>query len=80
VIRQKPWNNKNKTPFNGSSGGGLDMTKTSLSKLIELAKAVKMTPAQEEEQRRSFVFGNTAFENSQITRKMVDEVADALRA
>ena len=51
----------------------------SISKLIEMAKAVKMTQAQEEEQRRSFVYGNTAFENSAITRKIVDEVADALR-
>jgi hypothetical protein len=54
--------------------------KQSISKLIELAKAVKLTSEQQEEQRRSFVYGNTAFENPNITRKMVDEVADALRA
>ena len=52
----------------------------SISKLIEMAKAVKMTEAQQEEQRRSFVFGNTAFENPKITRKLIDEVADAIRA
>jgi hypothetical protein len=52
----------------------------SISKLIEMAKAVKMTEAQQEEQRRSFVYGNTAFENPAITRKIVDEVADSLRA
>jgi hypothetical protein len=52
----------------------------SLSKLIELAKGVKMTAAQIEEQRRSFVYGNTAFENPEITKEMVAEVAEALRA
>ncbi len=57
-----------------------NMTKLSISKLIELAKAVKMTEAQQEEQRRSFVYGNTAFENPAITRKMVDDVAEAMRA
>ncbi len=56
------------------------MTKLSISKLIEMAKAVKMTEAQQDEQRRSFVYGNTAFENPAITRKMIDEIADARRA
>lgn len=60
--------------------GGGQMTKLSISKLIEMAKAVKMTEAQQEEQRRSFVYGNTAFENPAITRKMVDDIADAMRA
>lgn len=50
-----------------------------LADLIERAKRVKMTPEQEEQQRRSFAFGNTSFENSRITRHMVDEAADALR-
>ena len=56
------------------------MTKLSISKLIEMAKAIKMTEAQQEEQRRSSVYGNTAFENPAITRKMVDEIADAMPA
>lgn len=50
-----------------------------LADLIERAKRVKMTPEQEEQQRRSFAFGNTSFENSRITRNMVDEAAEALR-
>jgi len=50
-----------------------------LAELIERAKRVKMTPEQEEQQRRSFAFGNTSFENSRITRRMVDEAAEALR-
>lgn len=48
----------------------------SLSKLIELARSVKVSEGQREEQRRSFVFGNTAIENSRITREMVNRKAD----
>ena len=51
-----------------------------ISRLIELAKMVKPTEAQKDEQRRSFVYGNTAFENPQISRKLIDEVAEKLRA
>ena len=49
----------------------------SLSRLIEMAKAVTVTKDQREEQRRSFVYGNTAVENENITREMVDRQADA---
>lgn len=49
----------------------------SISKLIEMAKKAKVTPEQKEEQRRSFAFGNTAIENSQITREMIDKAAAA---
>lgn len=52
----------------------------SLSRLIEMAKTVKMTEAQKEEQRRSFVYGNTAIENPMITRELVDQRAEALKA
>jgi hypothetical protein len=51
----------------------------SISRLVELAKAVRPTDAQKEEQRRSFVYGNTAFENSAITREMVDQQAEAMK-
>ncbi len=46
----------------------------SVSKLIELAKAVKVSEEHRREQRRSFVYGNTAFENPNITRELVDLV------
>lgn len=52
----------------------------SISRLIELSRAVKMTEEQWEEQRRSFAFGNAAFENPNITRAMIDEAADRLKA
>jgi hypothetical protein len=50
----------------------------SLKKLIEAAKAAKPTPEHREQQRRSFVYGNTHFENSLITREMVDREAEKL--
>ena len=35
--------------------------------------------AEREEQRRSFVFGNCALENPDITRELVDRVADEMK-
>jgi hypothetical protein len=49
-----------------------------LQKLIEIAKSVTPTPEHREEQRRSFAYGNTAFENGDITREMVNEQAEKL--
>jgi hypothetical protein len=46
-----------------------------LKKLLEAAKTAKPTP---ELQRRSFVYGNTHFENELITREMVDREAEKL--
>ena len=49
-----------------------------LKKLLEAAKTAKPTPEHREEQRRSFVYGNTHFENELITREMVDREAERL--
>ena len=49
-----------------------------LKKLLEAAKIAKPSPEHLEKQRRSFVYGNTAFENSLITREMVDQEAEKL--
>jgi hypothetical protein len=49
-----------------------------LKALIEVAKRVKPSPEHREQQRRSFAYGNTAFENSRITREMVDRQAENL--
>ncbi len=57
--------------------GCLAMTE-GLMKLIEMSRSVRVSAAQQEEQRRSFAFGNTALENPRITREMVDEQADSL--
>jgi hypothetical protein len=47
-----------------------------LKSLLEAAKTAKPTPEQREEQRRSFVYGNTHLENEMITREMVDREAE----
>lgn len=46
--------------------------------LLEKAKKVRMTEAEQEEQRRSFAYGNTKIENDLITRQMIDEAAERL--
>lgn len=49
-----------------------------LEALLEKARAVPMTAAEREQQRRSFAYGNCKIENERITRKMVDEQAEEL--
>lgn len=49
-----------------------------LEYLIEKSKTVEMTEEQTTAQRRSFAYGNSAFENSKITKEMVDEEASRL--
>lgn len=46
-----------------------------LQYLIERARTVVMTAEQEAAQRRSFAYGNAAFENPRITKKMIEEAA-----
>lgn len=54
------------------------MTENALQALLDAARKANPSPEHREEQRRSFAFGNTAFENHLITREMVDRQADAL--
>ena len=56
------------------------MTNNSLSRLVELARAVRLDDTQKDEQRRSFVYGNTAMENDRITRTMVDVASKSVKA
>jgi hypothetical protein len=49
-----------------------------LKELLEAAKKAQPSPEHREQQRRSFVYGNTAFENELITREMVDREAEKL--
>jgi hypothetical protein len=51
------------------------MDSTSFDALVERVRKIEMTPREAQEQRRSFVYGNTKIENELITREMV-EVAD----
>jgi len=45
-----------------------------LMELVKRAQSVRMTPVQEQQQRVSFVYGNTKIENERITRDMVEEI------
>jgi hypothetical protein len=49
-----------------------------LKKLLGAVKTVTPTSEQRARQRRSFVYGNTHFENELITREMVDHEAENL--
>ena len=49
-----------------------------LKELLEAARTAEPTREQREEQRRSFVYGNTHLENELITREMVDREAECL--
>ena len=51
------------------------MSDHNLSRLVELAKGVQMSEAQRNEQRNSFVYGNTKIENGNVTRELVEEIA-----
>jgi hypothetical protein len=49
-----------------------------LAKLVEAARAYRMTPAEREEQLRNFAAGNVGLENERVTRAVVDEAARRL--
>jgi hypothetical protein len=54
------------------------MNDRNLSRLVELAKGVHMNDEQRNEQRNSFVYGNTKIENNNVTRELVDEISRSL--
>jgi len=49
-----------------------------LKKLLDIARQSPMSGNEKEEQRRSFAYGNTAFENPLITREIVNREAEKL--
>ena len=51
-----------------------------LEALLERARSVRMTSEEQEEQRRSFAYGNTKIENDRITREIIDREAESLAA
>ena len=50
-----------------------------LTKLLEMARKVEMTPEEAEAQRRSFAYGNTKIENDSITRDRIAKAAESLK-
>jgi hypothetical protein len=59
-------------------GRGIEVMDPNLQKLIDLARAHKITPEEHQAQVRSFAYGNTHIENDSITRQDVDEAADLI--
>lgn len=51
-----------------------------ISRLVELAKGVQMNDEQRNEQRNSFVYGNTKIENSKVTRELVETISKSMPA
>jgi hypothetical protein len=51
-----------------------------LHELIEMARKVEMTDDDREEQRISFAYGNTRFENDDITWDTVRKAAEDLKS
>lgn len=49
-----------------------------LERLLEMARKVKMTPEEENRQRRSFAYGNAKIENPNITWDDINKAADSL--
>jgi hypothetical protein len=62
----------------GCAEDGVHPMTEKLAALLKEARSVPMTKADREAQRRSFVYGNTAFENSRITRELVDRIAEQI--
>ena len=46
--------------------------------LVEAARKITPSAEHREQQRRSFAYGNTHYENEQITRDMIDRQAEKL--
>jgi hypothetical protein len=51
-----------------------------LNQLIEMARKVQMTEDDRQEQRISFAYGNTKFENDDITWETVRKAAEELKS
>jgi hypothetical protein len=49
-----------------------------LQKLLDLVRDYEMTPEEREAQRRDFAYGNVRLSNPEVTREMVDKVADEM--
>lgn len=54
---------------------GKDKTEAALIELLNRVKNHKMTPEEQEAQRRSFAFGNANISNPDVTRELVDKAA-----
>jgi len=51
-----------------------------LNELIRIASKIEMLPGDQELQRRSFAYGNTKVENSDMTHEAIDKAAGIIAA
>ena len=51
-----------------------------LKQLLDAAKQTDLSRQDHEQQRQSFAYGNTHFENEQITREIVRQEAESLES
>lgn len=56
------------------------MSNDNLSQLLEIAKKIEMTSQEQEQQRRSFAYGNTKIENQDITEEAIEKAASVIAA
>lgn len=56
------------------------MTEPNLAQLLEIAKQIEMNKQEQEQQRRSFAFGNTRIENRNITLEAIERAASVIAA
>lgn len=54
------------------------MSDQEINILLERAKRIQMSPAQTEEQRRSFAYGNANIENADVTKEIIDQMAEEI--
>lgn len=56
----------------------MTLNSDSLRTLEEQARLIKMSPSDEEAQRRSFAYGNANIENTDVTKSVIDLAAQEL--
>ena len=49
-----------------------------MRQMMEKAARIRMSPADQEAQRRSFAYGNAHIENDKVTREMINAAAEQL--
>ena len=63
-----------------SKGRGEYVMSDNLQQLIDAARRRPFSEDEREAQRRSFAYGNTKIENDLITREMIDEADERIKA
>ncbi len=86
ILSNPHWVDKIKVPRQKDAAGSLcciifreSTMNADLKKLVEKARATQMSSAEREEQRVSFVYGNTKFENPNMTRETVVRASQKLK-